>query len=85
VGRGPSGAAAGAQRTLAQRFTPPGAEVSGRTGRWAARGEVSWALLGYMLEKPLGLTGLRRGPRAREGWEARLGQLGGIRPMANRK
>jgi hypothetical protein len=30
----------------------------------------------------LGLTGPRRGPRAREEWETRLGRLGGIRPMA---
>jgi hypothetical protein len=33
----------------------------------------------------LGLVGSRRRPHAGEGWEARLGRLGGIRPMANRK
>jgi hypothetical protein len=33
----------------------------------------------------LGLAGLRRGPHSREEWETRLGRLGGIRPMANRK
>jgi hypothetical protein len=35
--------------------------------------------------KLLGLVGLRRDPRAGEGWGARLGWLGGIRSMANRK
>jgi hypothetical protein len=41
--------------------------------------------LGYALGKPLGLTGLRCGLHARDGREARLGRLGGNRPMANRK
>jgi hypothetical protein len=55
-------------------------------GALLAKVTSGWASLDYDVElKPLGLTGLRRGPCTREGWEARLGRLGGIQPMANTK
>jgi hypothetical protein len=77
--------AAGAQGTLAQWRMPSGAEVLGRAGRWATRGEVCRAWLGCALGKPLGLARPWHWPCAREGWEVRLSPLCGLRPMANRK